>query len=185
MAAFEGWRLLGEAIAFASRAHRGQLRKDGETPYASHPMRVCLVVRHVFGIDDEVTLATAMLHDTIEDTTTDYDDLVEHFGPDVADRVAMLSKDTRMPEADREDAYLRGLLGGDWRVAVCKLADGYDNLSDCRSLSTEGRARQVRTVSRYLDALRPSVPEEARQAFEIVDREVALLKRELYGGPDG
>lgn len=178
MAAFERWQLLGEAIAFASRAHRGQVRKDGETPYASHPMRVGMIVRQVFGIDDEVTLASAFLHDTIEDTTTDYDDLVERFGPEVAGCVATLSKDTRMPEADREKAYLDGLLDGDWRVAVCKLADGYDNLSDCFSLSTEGRARQIRSVSRYLDALRPDVPEEARGAFEIVDREVKALKSE-------
>ena len=66
-----------EAAAFAARAHRHQTRKDGETPYFSHPVRVCLVVRHVFGFDDPRMLAAALLHDTIEDTTTDCDDLIE------------------------------------------------------------------------------------------------------------
>jgi guanosine-3',5'-bis(diphosphate) 3'-pyrophosphohydrolase len=44
-------RLL-EAASFAARAHRAQVRKDGETPYVAHVFRVCLIVRHVFGIDD-------------------------------------------------------------------------------------------------------------------------------------
>ena len=68
------------AVAFAARAHQHQLRKDNQTPYASHPFRVCLIVRHVFGIDDPEPLTAAVLHDTIEDTPTDYDDLQERFG---------------------------------------------------------------------------------------------------------
>src|SRR5262245_42497729 len=72
------------AVAFAARAHRPQLRKDGQTPYVSHVFRVCLVVWHVFGVDDPRVLTAAVLHDTIEDTTTDYDDLREQFGDDVA-----------------------------------------------------------------------------------------------------
>ena len=63
---------------------RHQLRKDGQTPYAAHPFRVCLVVRHVFGLDDPDFLAAALLHDTIEDTTTDFYDVAEKFSPTVA-----------------------------------------------------------------------------------------------------
>ena len=80
------------AAAFAAKAHRHQLRKDKETPYFSHPVRVCLVVRQVFGFDDPRMLASALLHDTIEDTTTDCDDLIKQFGPEVALWVAALSK---------------------------------------------------------------------------------------------
>src|SRR5262249_44303552 len=94
-----------DAIAFAARAHRPQLRKDGQTPYVSHVFRVCLVVRHVFGIDDTRVLTAAVLHDTIEDTTTDYDDLREQFGDEVASWVAALSKDKRRHEDMREQAY--------------------------------------------------------------------------------
>ena len=46
------YRLLLEAAAFAARAHRGQLRKDQQTPYVSHVFRVCLVLRDRFGFDD-------------------------------------------------------------------------------------------------------------------------------------
>ena len=94
-------RLVLDAIAFAARAHHGQLRKDGKTPYASHPFRVCLIVRDIFAIDDPYVLAAAVLHDTIEDTTTDFDDLEKHFGREVAEWVAALSKDKRRHERER------------------------------------------------------------------------------------
>src|SRR5438128_352105 len=83
---------LQRAVSFAARAHRHQLRKDQRTPYIAHPMRVCLIVRHVFDIEDTETLLIAVLHDTIEDTTTDFDDIAQQFGPDVAEGVALLSK---------------------------------------------------------------------------------------------
>src|SRR5205823_13691949 len=59
----------------------------------------------LFGIRDPKVLAAAVLHDTIEDTTTDYDDLAERFGKDVADWVASLTKDMRRPEDEREEEY--------------------------------------------------------------------------------
>ena len=179
MNAFDGFELIGEAISFAARAHRHQLRKDGQTPYAAHPFRACMVARHVFGVDDPVVLAAALLHDTIEDTTTDYDDLVEHFGTDVADCVAAMTKDTRQPEAEREAAYLRQLLAGDWRVALCKLADSYANLSDFSALSTSGKLKQLGKTAEYLEGLRPNVPPEARQAFEIMENVVSRLRESI------
>ena len=130
-----------QAAAFAARAHKDQKRKDKETPYFSHPVRVCLVVRHVFGFDDPKMLAAALLHDTIEDTTTDYDDLAEAFGPDVANWVAALSKDSRLPNDEREEAYCKVLATSDWQVKVIKMADQYDNMGDCTT-STPRAARK-------------------------------------------
>jgi guanosine-3',5'-bis(diphosphate) 3'-pyrophosphohydrolase len=176
VAAFDQFRVLAEAISFAARAHRHQERKDGRTPYVAHPFRACLVIRHVFGIADQVVLTAAVLHDTIEDTTTDYDDLLERFGPEVADCVAALSKDKRLPEPKREAEYLRQLLAGNWRVMVCKLADGYDNLSDCAALTPKERKKQLAKVAEYLDSARECVPPEAQVAFAIVDAAVTSLR---------
>ena len=89
-----------------------------------------------------------------------------------------------MPEDQREAAYLAQLLAGDWRVAVCKLADGYDNLSDFASLTPSGRAKQLAKMLEYLDALRPRVPLEARRAFEIVDAMASSL-RDAFDSADG
>jgi guanosine-3',5'-bis(diphosphate) 3'-pyrophosphohydrolase len=163
---------LFEAASFAARVHRPELRKDGRTPYVAHPFRVCLVVRHVFGIDDPRVLMAALLHDTIEDTPTDRDDIAKRFGDDVAGWVAALTKDMRLPEDAREAVY-RAVLGRTgWQVAVCKLADIYDNLSDSRALSPEKRERTVQRSREYLEALRPTLPDEARTAFGIVERKL-------------
>src|SRR5712672_2578769 len=98
-----------QAIAFAARAHRHQLRKDNQTPYVSHVVRVAFVLRHVFGIADERILTAAVLHDTIEDTTTDFDDIEKQFGSEIAGWVALLSKDKRLPDPQREAVYQESL----------------------------------------------------------------------------
>src|SRR5262249_21541314 len=132
---FDRTRSVLEAASFAARAHRHQLRKDGVTPYTAHPFRVCLIVRHVFGIDDPDALTAALLHDTVEDTTTDSDDLIKHFGTRVTGWVAALTKDKRLPEDEREAAYMATLAAADPEVKIAKLADIFDNLTDCRHLS--------------------------------------------------
>ncbi len=169
-------RPLLEAIAFAARAHQGQLRKDEKTPYASHVFRVCLIVRQVFGIDDVSVLMAAVLHDTVEDTTTDYDDLQKEFGAEVAGWVADLSKDKRLPDDQREKAYETQLAKAPWQVKVCKLADTLDNLMDSSHMPAEKRQRCIRNAHRYLAALKPDLPEKARQPWEIVSRLLAEIE---------
>jgi len=170
------YRPLLEAVAFAARAHRHHLRKDKETPYVSHVFRVTLVLRHVFGIDDVRVLTAAALHDTVEDTTTDYDDLKKQFGEDVAGWVATLSKDKRLREDQREAAYVEQLAQAPWQVKVCKLADVFDNAMDSVWMPPEQRARTFRNARRYLDALQRHLPEPARRPYEIVARLVTELE---------
>ncbi len=169
-------RPLLEAVAFAARAHNNQLRKDGKTPYASHPFRVCMIVRDVFGVDDLQALVAAALHDTLEDTTTDFDDLQEQFGEDVARWVAALSKDKRLPEDQREKAYVAALASASWQVKVCKLADVFDNLMDSVKSEPQQRTRVFQNARRYLDGLRPNLPAEARRPWEIVSVLLAELE---------
>jgi guanosine-3',5'-bis(diphosphate) 3'-pyrophosphohydrolase len=171
--------LLFDAISFAARAHRDQLRKDGSTPYVSHPFRVAMVVRQVFGCYDPKVLAAGVLHDTIEDTTTDYDDLAERFGSDVADWVVALTKDMRLPESEREAAYIRQLLAADWPVTLCKLADIYDNLSDSAGMSTTGRRPTIQRSRMYLDGYKSALPPEAARPYAIVSERLAEAEASL------
>jgi (p)ppGpp synthase/HD superfamily hydrolase len=167
-------------VSFASRAHQGQLRKDGRTPYASHPFRVCLVLRHVFGIDDLRALTAAALHDTIEDTTTDFDDLEKQFGAEVASWVAALSKDSRLPEPEREPAYEAQIARAPWQVKVCKLADMFDNLMDVAHTRPEQRQHTFKKLHRYLDALNAApMPEPVRGPWKMVS--VLLAEIEAKG----
>jgi guanosine-3',5'-bis(diphosphate) 3'-pyrophosphohydrolase len=168
-----------EAAAFAARAHQHQTRKDGRTPYVSHVFRVCLVVRQVFGFDDPRMLAAALLHDTIEDTATDCDDIIERFGSEVAEWVAALTKDMRLPHDDRESAYAKVIGEADWQVKVLKLADIYDNLGDSHNLSPTSRRKTASKCHFYLDAIRPGLPESALPALKLVEQRVAELEAGL------
>ncbi len=119
------------AASLAARAHCHQVRKDKKkTPYFSHPARVAMIVAVRFGCTDEKVLASAYLHDVIEDTTVDYDNLLKDFGREVADIVACLSKDPRVIEPERERRYHEQLATGPWQARLVKLADVYDNLAD-------------------------------------------------------
>jgi guanosine-3',5'-bis(diphosphate) 3'-pyrophosphohydrolase len=136
--------LMQHAVAYACRKHRHQTRKDGFTPYASHVVRVAFTANVLFGSQSEVVLLAALLHDLIEDTTTDYEDIEDRFGPAVAIAVAALTKNMALPEAEREREYDLALSRGPWEALVVKLADVYDNFCDLETYPIAERAEQTR-----------------------------------------
>lgn len=164
--------MLENAISYAARAHGGQWRKDQQTPFVAHPMRVMMVVCREFAVTDEIVLSAAVLHDVIEDTTKDYDSIAYHFGPQVADLVAVLSKDPRLPEEPRETRYDEQLRNGPWQARLIKLADCYDNFHDAIDLKMQGRARDK--AVRALELIQPSDPTQVHQAAEKLQ---AILKQ--------
>ncbi len=157
-----------EAIQFAAREHHGQMRKDGKTPYVSHPYRVMFLLRHVFCVEDPEILAAAVLHDTIEDTTADYDDVAEKFGPRVAGMVSSLSKDSRLPEKEREGAYFDDLAKAPIEVKLCKLADTLDNLLDSRGAKPEFQKKTIGKAGELVQRFEPGFPGEWSHALEAV-----------------
>ena len=159
-----------EAVSFAARAHHGQMRKDKSTPYVSHVFRVALIVREVFGIRDRRAILAALLHDTVEDTLADFDELEETFGGEIAEWVALLSKDKRQRESQREKAYLEQLVGAPWQVKACKLADIFDNLMDSTGLPPEKQARALHRARQYLHTLKKKLPPELKRPYSLVRR---------------
>jgi guanosine-3',5'-bis(diphosphate) 3'-pyrophosphohydrolase len=155
------------AASFAARAHRHQLRKDRVTPYFAHCVRVAMVVRDVFKCEDEAAICAAYLHDTIEDTPTDFDDIEAAFDTRIAEIVAALTKNMTLPEAAREKEYDARLAAADWRARLVKLADAYDNFIDAatrldktRRDSRRKKARRALALAKA-DIKRP----EVRRAF--------------------
>lgn len=136
------------AASMAARWHRGQSRKDGETPYVAHAFRVTMTIRDLFGFDDQAILAAALLHDLIEDTGADYDDIHDAFGEEVADLVAAMTKDMRLIEEVREQEYDRQLAAASWKARLIKLADVYDNLSE--AATPEQRRKLIGKAERAL-----------------------------------
>jgi (p)ppGpp synthase/HD superfamily hydrolase len=157
------------AASFAARAHQHQVRKDGATPYFAHVARVALIVATRFGIDDEEILAAAYLHDTIEDCDTDYEDILDRFGEVVATYVAALTKDMRMPEAERELAYDAQLAAAPWQARLLKLADVMDNLADA-----SGSVRLDKVIDKAHRAL--ALTTDDRQLIDAREMVTALVR---------
>lgn len=159
------------AAAFAARAHEHQRRKDGRTPYFSHCARVAITLTTVFGCDDEAAIAAALLHDTIEDTTVDYDDVEHEFGAVVARCVAALTKNMILPEAAREKDYDRRLRDADWRARLIKLADAYDNFMDAGARGPDKVRKARRTCQRAIALAKPdnSARPATRQAIKALN----------------
>ncbi|MCA9295109.1 MAG: bifunctional (p)ppGpp synthetase/guanosine-3',5'-bis(diphosphate) 3'-pyrophosphohydrolase [Phycisphaerales bacterium] len=148
------------AAGFSARAHRGQLRRDGITPYSAHPARVALLCATLFRCTDEDTLAAAYLHDVIEDCACDYDEIAAAFGATVAGYVDGMTKDMRLREDLRERAYHEQLEQAPTAVRLIKLADTLDNLSDAVGDRTEkalGKARAAIKLARRDPALADAV----------------------------
>lgn len=120
------WNIVIKAASMAASLHEGHVRKDG-SPYFQHPARVAAILARS-GADDRL-LAAGYLHDVIEDTPADHDDISKVFGQDVADWVGVMSKDHRLPEGIREPAYKQQLIEGPWQGRAIKLADQIDNFT--------------------------------------------------------
>jgi len=135
---------LQEALEFAVRAHAGQDR-DGEVapPYACHPIEVMLNLRYIGGIADEDLLIVALLHDTLEETSTRCSDIENGFGPRVSALVQELTR--QEPDAaeiagmSRDEVWkLRaGMLLAEIEkmspdAQVVKLADRLSNVREAR-----------------------------------------------------
>ena len=144
-----------DAEIFARKKHEHQIRKNIViTPYSDHLEKVVEILRNL-GITDETILAAGWLHDTIEDTDTDYDD-IEKIGKEIADIVATLSKDTRMIHDDREITYCSKLKEGTWQAQVVKFADMLANLEDLENslYSSLDRVKQVQNKVEYFDSIK-------------------------------
>ena len=77
-------------LTFAAAKHRDQRRKDVEaSPYINHPIALAAILADEVGIRDTSVICAALLHDTIEDTETSFDELVRHFGQEVADMLRL------------------------------------------------------------------------------------------------
>ena len=122
---------------YARQIHNGQVRKGGD-PYFYHVAEVEELCRELFdggqlGLqssnDRFDVLATALLHDSIEDTAADYEDVERMSNCQVADWVNLLSEDKRKPKPIRRLEYLEVLGASCSAVQAIKLADVYSNIS--------------------------------------------------------
>ncbi len=191
--------LLNRAYVFSMKAHGSQLRASGD-PYFSHPIEVAGILTDL-RLDAE-TIATAILHDTIEDTVATPEEIQRLFGADVArmvDGVTKLSKIEAQTDTERAAENLRKFLlamSDDIRVLLVKLADRLHNMRTLHHIKSEDKRRRIarETMDIYAPlaerigmyefmkemqtlAFRELEPE----AYESITRRLAALKAEDDG----
>ena len=133
------------AFEVAERAHKGQLRKSGDA-YITHPVAVAEILLD-FGLDAN-SIAAALLHDTVEDTSYSQELLRKDFGPEVAslvDGVTKLDRLTYGPTAEAETVRKMVVaMAKDIRVLVIKLADRLHNARTWQYVEPESAERKAK-----------------------------------------
>jgi GTP diphosphokinase / guanosine-3',5'-bis(diphosphate) 3'-diphosphatase len=123
--------ILIRALAFASRKHSTQRRKDADaSPYINHPIALVSILAVEAAVTDQDVLCAALLHDTIEDTATTREELVENFGPVIADIVAEVTDDKSLPKERRKRLQVEHAHRLSPAAGLVKIADKIANLRD-------------------------------------------------------
>ncbi len=147
--------LLQRAFRFAAIAHEGQQRRSGED-FINHPWgaaKICAELRL-----DEQTIAAALLHDVVEDTDTDIEQVRAEFGDEIAQLVEGVTKLTRIQFQSREQAEAENYrkmivaMAQDVRVILIKLADRLHNM---RTIEYLGKQKQIQKAKETLEVYAP------------------------------
>src|SRR3954469_7038296 len=158
VAAYDGAVDLGvitRAFRYAAAAHEGQQRRSG-APFILHPggvAQICAELRL-----DAQTLAAALLHDVVEDTQHDIDEVRAEFGDEIARLVQGVTKLTRIQFQSREQAEAENYrkmvvaMSEDVRVILIKLADRLHNM---RTIEYLGKQKQIQKAKETLEVYAP------------------------------
>ena len=147
--------MLNRAYVYAMKAHANQKRASGD-PYFAHPLEVAAILTEL-RLDDE-TIATALLHDVIEDTEATRAEIDRLFGPDIGALVDGLTKikklDLVTKKAEQAENFRKLLIAisSDIRVLLVKLADRLHNM---RTLEFVNPEKRVRISQETLDIYAP------------------------------
>src|SRR6201999_1658502 len=138
--------LLNKAYVYAMKAHGKQFRASGD-PYFAHPLEVAAILTDLKL--DVATIATALLHDTIEDTLATYDDIKANFGEEIAnltDGVTKLSQLELFSERTKQAENFRKLMlaiTSDIRVLLVKLADRLHNMRTLNFIPSAEKRKRI------------------------------------------
>lgn len=118
-------------LSFAAGKHRDQRRKDVQaSPYINHPIALAGILANEVGITDTAVICAALLHDTVEDTETTVDELVDRFGLEIASIVAEVTDDKTLPKRERKLRQIEHARTASEKARLVKLADKIANLRD-------------------------------------------------------
>jgi len=144
-----------KAYVYSAKVHQGQVRLSGE-PYLVHPMEVAAVLADLRL--DVQTVATGLLHDTLEDTLTTFEELENIFGSEIANLVDGVTKISKIHFKTKEESQAENFrkmllaMANDIRVILVKLADRLHNM---RTLQYQPEIKQRSIAKETLDIYAP------------------------------
>ena len=146
---------VNEALLFAAVKHEGIKMKQPVVSYVAHLQGVCLeavsgCLNNGSKVDLEKVMMLALLHDTIEDTGTTYEEIKEAFGEDIANGVQALTKNEDLPHEERMKDSLKRIKTQSVEVAIVKLADRLFNLKDVPLQWDEGKIYLYREEAKMI-----------------------------------
>lgn len=171
-----------KAYVFSAKSHQGQNRRSGE-PYLIHPMEVAAILA---GMKlDVATVATGLLHDTVEDTVATLEELEDLFGPEVrelVDGVTKLGKIRFRTSEEKQAENFRKMImamAKDIRVIFVKLADRLHNMRTLRHLT---EPKQVEIAQETMDIYAPIANRLGIQQMKVELEDLAFqyLKPDVY-----
>ncbi|MFC1855394.1 RelA/SpoT family protein [Thermodesulfobacteriota bacterium] len=136
--------LIQKAYIFSAKVHKGQKRRSGE-PYLIHPLTVADILAKMKL--DESTIVVGLLHDVVEDTHAEHDEIAELFGDEVATLVDGVTKISKIESRDLEDRQAENFrkmiiaMAKDVRVILVKLADRLHNMRTLQHMKEESQRR--------------------------------------------
>jgi guanosine-3',5'-bis(diphosphate) 3'-pyrophosphohydrolase len=148
------------AAQFAACKHRMQRRRDADaTPYINHPIALAVLLANEAKVEDPVVLCAALLHDTVEDTETTFEELAAAFGDEVTDIVREVTDDMSLAKPERKRLQIEHAAAISPRAKLVKLADKICNLRDIETAppvgwSVERRAEYVAWAIQVVAGLR-------------------------------
>lgn len=120
-----------KALRFSAEKHRDQRRKDREaSPYINHPIQVAEILWTAGEVRDIPTIVAALLHDTIEDTNTQAEEIIALFGQEVASLVEEVSDDKGLPKLERKRLQIESAPKKSVAAKQIKIADKLCNVAD-------------------------------------------------------
>ncbi|MEM6725693.1 MAG: HD domain-containing protein [Bacteroidota bacterium] len=123
-------RLL-QAIEFSAEKHRAQRRKGtAEIPYINHPVKVARILAENGEAQQIDLLVAAILHDTIEDTDTTSEEIIQHFGEQVCKIVLEVTDDKSLKKAERKALQIKNGPKKSTAAKALKIADKITNIQD-------------------------------------------------------
>jgi GTP pyrophosphokinase len=175
-------KLIEKAYEVSSRVHAGQTRASGE-PYVIHPIEVARILIQMQM--DPPSISAALLHDTVEDTLLNIEELREQFGPEITllvDGVTKLSKIKLSSTEEKQAENFRKMMMAmavDIRVILIKLADRLHNLRTLEYLSVD---RQVKIARETMEIFAPLANRLGIQwmKVELEDLSLKYLKPDIY-----